>query len=72
MIKIFLIIQFFTSKNGGISKYFCRLFNDLKKFKDINIYAPIIINENLPNLVKEKYYLNLIKFETMFKIILSN
>ena len=59
MTKIFFDHSIFLhQKNGGISKYFCRLFNDLKKkkLKDINIYAPIIINENLPNLVKEKKY----------------
>lgn len=59
MNKIFFDHSIFLhQKNGGISKYFCRLYNDLKKYKknDINIYAPIIINDNLYNLVKEKKY----------------
>lgn len=59
MIKIFFEHSIFLhQKNGGISKYFCRLFNDLEKNKEINIdvYSPITINENLTNLVKVKKY----------------
>jgi glycosyltransferase involved in cell wall biosynthesis len=57
---------FLHQKNGGISKYFCRLQhknNSLDKDINIKIFSPITVNENLFNLQNKEniYYLKLEK-----------
>ena len=57
---------FLHQRNGGISKYFSRLYQVNKKFKNglsLNIFCPITINENLYNIrgLKNLYFFKIKK-----------
>lgn len=57
---------FLHQRNGGISKYFSRLYQVNKKFKNgvsLNIFCPITINENLYNIrgLKNLYFFKINK-----------